>query len=363
MVVGMVAVSAMPALASTAGPGYAVSDYATGFPNSGTDGIGPLGLAFDGPSTTANLYVMDYINGFLYKFAPGGGVAGPGTRVNSTPISAAPDGIAFSLDFAHLYVARQAAGDLLEISPANGTIIRTVATGLPAATGLATDPLSGDLFVSEVGAGPVVRVNPTTGAKTAYASVNGIDGLTFDPRDGTLYGAHQNTDVAVIDRSGGVSFISPGSSVSSLDGIALAASRVPGQPPFLFVNQNNGTIHKIDLTTTVPTTSLVMSGGTRGDFTTVGPDGCLYATQTAAVVKVTNADGSCSLAPPDPAVTASAAGPISAVEGATFSGPVATFTDPDRLSVGSEYVASIDWGDGSSASSGTIAGPTGARSR
>lgn len=40
-----------------------------------------------------------------------------------------------------------------------------------------------------------------------------------------------------------------------------------------------------------------MTGGSRGDFSAVGPDGCLYATQTATVIKVTNADGTCSFAP------------------------------------------------------------------
>lgn len=43
-----------------------------------------------------------------------------------------------------------------------------------------------------------------------------------------------------------------------------------------------------------------VTGGSRGDFLTVGQDGCLYATQTDRVLKVTNADGTCLGAPLGP---------------------------------------------------------------
>ena len=50
--------------------------------------------------------------------------------------------------------------------------------------------------------------------------------------------------------------------------------------------------------------------------------------------------------------------PVSAVEGASFSGAVATVTDPDPAATAAEYTAVIDWGD-SSSSAGTVSGPTG----
>ena len=49
---------------------------------------------------------------------------------------------------------------------------------------------------------------------------------------------------------------------------------------------------------------------------------------------------------------------ISATEGASFSGTVATFTDPDTGATASEYTASINWGDATT-STGTVSGPTG----
>ena len=59
-------------------------------------------------------------------------------------------GLAFSEDGKQLYMTRQGCvpgGNVVEISPTDGHIIRTVAPNIPCATGLATDPVSGDLFV------------------------------------------------------------------------------------------------------------------------------------------------------------------------------------------------------------------------
>lgn len=50
---------------------------------------------------------------------------------------------------------------------------------------------------------------------------------------------------------------------------------------------------------------------------------------------------------------------FSATEGASFSGDVATFTDPDTAATVSEYSATIDWGDSSATTAGTIGGSAG----
>jgi hypothetical protein len=62
--------------------------------------------------------------------------------------------------------------------------------------------------------------------------------------------------------------------------------------------------------------------------------------------------------PPDPSITAHGT-TFSATEGASYSGKVATFDDPDTSATASEYSATIDWGDGSPTSSGTISGSGG----
>jgi hypothetical protein len=50
--------------------------------------------------------------------------------------------------------------------------------------------------------------------------------------------------------------------------------------------------------------------------------------------------------------------PVIATEGASFSAPVATFTEPDASAPASQYPATINWGD-SSSSPGTVSGPVG----
>lgn len=59
----------------------------------------------------------------------------------------------------------------------------------------------------------------------------------------------------------------------------------------------------------------------------------------------------------DPSITA-AGTPVSATEGAAYSGQVATFTDPDTSATASEYAATIEWGDGTS-TEGTVSGSGG----
>src|SRR5438034_350994 len=56
--------------------------------------------------------------------------------------------------------------------------------------------------------------------------------------------------------------------------------------------------------------------------------------------------------PADPPISATGKA-LSATEGNTFNGAVATFTDADTSATASEYAATIDWGDGSP----TTAGP------
>jgi hypothetical protein len=289
---GSTGLTVTSAPAGTAAPGYAATTFAVGFTASA---VGPIGLAFD---TADNLFVMDDPSGVLYKFGPGGGIASPATQVGPG-LGCCMTGITFGKD-GKLYLARQNYSDVVELSPTTGAILRRVA-GIPCATGIATDPLSGDLLVTAIGcASSVYRIaNPSTApVVSVYASPGGTDGITIAP-DGTIY----TETGGCVTRIAGTNQPQPPatarlSCVSSMDGIAVAANAAdPGQPPFAYTNDNSGTIVKVDLAKSPPVQSTIFSGGTRGDFVAVGPDGCLYATQTSTVVKLTNADGTCSLAP------------------------------------------------------------------
>src|SRR5206468_1768535 len=56
-------------------------------------------------------------------------------------------------------------------------------------------------------------------------------------------------------------------------------------------------------------------------------------------------------------LTAGTAG-VTAAEGAAFAGAVATFTDSNTANVAGDFIATIDWGDGT-ATAGTVSGGNG----
>jgi predicted outer membrane repeat protein len=68
--------------------------------------------------------------------------------------------------------------------------------------------------------------------------------------------------------------------------------------------------------------------------------------------------GAFELVQADAPITATGA-TFGATEGVTFTGTVATFTDPDPASTAAEYSATIDWGDSTPTTPGTISGPPG----
>src|SRR2546428_13591336 len=93
----IISIAVNPARAQVAASGFAVTDFATGFLSGNSGGCfpcGPLGLASD---SSDNLFVMDPLTGFIYKFGPSGGVAGPSTQLNTAPIPS-NGGLAFTKD-------------------------------------------------------------------------------------------------------------------------------------------------------------------------------------------------------------------------------------------------------------------------
>ncbi len=291
----------------TPAAGYAVSSYATGFGYGSC--VGPTGLVFD---QSGNLYVADDRAGGVYLFPPQGGVADGATLLPQSLGYFQPIGLAYSKDGTQLDLASSNCNGtpgscgIFQIDPTTGALLRGFAFNGNGYFALATDPISGDLFATTARNGNVYRIsNPESANPTVsvYATPGFyLDGLAFAP-NGTLYSAATSNggDINQID---GTQSATPGASTviaaipGAPDGIAVAVDPAnPGQVQSLFVNTNSGSLYKVDLTQNPAVVSLVFSGGSRGDFVTVGPDGCLYATQTDQVVKVTAADGSCSLAP------------------------------------------------------------------
>jgi hypothetical protein len=284
---------ASPASAFTAVNGAAATPFAVGFAVNPGTAIGPFGVATD-PVGRVLVTAQDD----LYRFGVSGGTADASTRVNGAPIGRGATGIAFGHD-GRLYVSRHTGdcrGDVVELDPVDGSVRRSVSEEIPCPTALATDPLTGDLFVSTIRGGEFIGriADPETTTPSGSVFLAGIDadGLTFGP-DGTLYVAHHadpdGTTVSAVGRDGARR---PLAAVPEADGVALGApERAGGPPPFIVANRRDGRITKVDLATRQQTDLVVE--GSRGDLIAVGADGCLYATQTDTVLKVTNAGGAC----------------------------------------------------------------------
>jgi sugar lactone lactonase YvrE len=300
----VVAILAAPAAASAyrAAPGYEAGDYATGFPVESCCGWGPIGVAFD---ASDNLYVANVGNDHIYRFQPGGGAASANTQLTAAPIPGDIKGLAISRD-GRIYLARYEAGDVVELDPATGAVRRTVATGIRCALGLAFDPLSGDLFVSQSSCGVAIwRISGPAGNAPRARAYSGplpdVDGLTFAP-DGTLYAASAG-QVVKIDGTNKPTAGATRSltSVPKADGVAIGA--VDGADPFVVVNGTDGNVTRVDFSSSPAQKTPVLTEGTRGDFVAVDSRGCLYATQTSSIVRITPTGRACDLAP-------STAGPL-----------------------------------------------------
>ena len=281
--------------------GYASVDYAEPFPGAPFPApfncCGPIGIAFDSANQA---YVSDYATGYIYKFGSAGGTPNDAKKL-PTPVGCSIAGLAFSKS-GRLYGARQGCSDIVEIDPVNGGIVRTVATNVCRATGLATDPLSGDLFATTIGCnGYLYRIHTGEDGTPASAapytpSIGSVDGVTIGP-DGTMWLELDGW----LAKVAGTNQPNAGQTtklvqIPYFDGVAISASSDPSQPSYIYANRNDGVITKIDLSTPTPTLTDIYKGGTRGDFVAVGPDGCLYATQSDSVIKLTFADGTCGLA-------------------------------------------------------------------
>ena len=293
----LVAFASVPAGASAmeVAPGWKVETYATGFesygPQANSD-VGPIGVAFD---ASGNLLTTVPKTDALYRIPPGGGHA-PNHRVRDG--YGMPGGLAFDRD-GRLYLARRFKADVIEISPTDGHYIRTVASGLTCALGLATDPVSGDLFVSTnfcQGGGIFRLSNFADGPATVsrYAGGADADGITFGP-DGTLWLASHNE----ILRVDGTNTSTPGrvtkfADLPNTDGIAVSPA-TDNREQFLVVARTDGNITQVDMD---GTKTDVVTGASRGDLVTVGPDRCMYVTVSNEILKVGPARGPCRFAQP-----------------------------------------------------------------
>jgi hypothetical protein len=105
----------------------------------------------------------------------------------------------------------------------------------------------------------------------------------------------------------------------------------------------------------------VVTGAVGGSFDISGSHTYADESRYTITVTITDVDNTSNAATvTDSASVAdaalSASGLPVVVSPATYAGPVATFTDANTTSTAADFTATIDWGDGSSTSNGTVSG-------
>jgi len=260
--------------------GFTLTTFADGFPANG-NAVGPVGI---GVTTDGKVLVTNYgaAPGKVAVFATDtdgqhlSGATQSGTNYGASD----PTGIS-RISNGHLFMARQQAGSLVEIDGA-GNFVRTVVSGMPAATGTATNPNNDHVFVSTLGNNVIWDVDTVANTKTVFVNAS-ADGLTADGTNlygevnGHIIGWHISTHAQFFDSG----------FISGADGAVLGTGSLAGK---LFVNTNDGRIVEVNLTTFAQT--VIATGGTRGDLVNVDPNnGTLLLTQSTQVLRLTPPSG------------------------------------------------------------------------
>lgn len=267
----VIAIAGAPGVtARTFRPPFVAADaFVTGLT---TCGPGPIGMLFDG----ASFFVTDYCNGTTYRMSPNGGPVG-------TAQAAVANGLTHGLALTHGRYYGAATGrpplarGVYAFGPGTLAIGHKVFDPPGEPRGVVGDPKSTDLVVST--SNGLFRVHdPDSGNPSSTKVADGeFDGVAVTADGARVY----VTDFA---RQRVLGFSRAGVKVFDVfvghgaDGIAVA------RDGDLYVNANDGTVLRLATApASVAPVTVVSTGGARGDFVTVGPDGCLYATQPATI--------------------------------------------------------------------------------
>ena len=273
---------AAAALTSTAvTDGYGLATFVAGI-TGGNPCCGPVGVY---NTTGGNIMIGNYGTGRSRAFGDTNGQVWTSGTVAATNYGGS-NVTGFASLGGNFYAAEQSRGKVITIDAGNRTSDLASIVG---ATGIVGDAATGLLYVSN--GVSVSSVNPIGGAVSLFAS-QGADGLSLSADGSILYmaingtghllGFNTSTHLQVFDSG----FIASGPSLG-IDGTALGSGTLAGN---IFVNTNGGLLIKVNLTTLAQT--VLVSGGSRGDFVTVDAnDGTLLFTQTDSVMRLTAPTG------------------------------------------------------------------------
>ncbi|HEX4242057.1 MAG TPA: protease pro-enzyme activation domain-containing protein [Steroidobacteraceae bacterium] len=305
---------------ATAGSGFSITPFITGLPAAPTVFVQNVNVGCPGAenpvfTSAGSTLAGDFLTGGLYQTGQSGGA------VSSTNVVAT-----FGPSFANLTYGKDgslyattgtSSAQLVQLDPATGAVLRTVATGLVCPTGLAVDPLSGDLFFDDdcTGAGlddpSIYRVidpaksdasQPTSVAVYATLPTSPNGGMAFAP-NGTLYAVtgYINNPNAAVEQISGTN--SPTATVTAVSGVtsdfavAVGATNPDGSAQTLIV-EPAGNLTEVPIAS--PGAGTLLATGSPGVGVT-GPDGCLYSAHYDTVYRLASSSGTCHFNPTSPA--------------------------------------------------------------
>ena len=201
-----------------------------------------------------------------------------------------------------MYVARYRAGDVVQVDPGTGQVIATIAK-VPCATGLAIDPVSGDLFVSENGAArrSIACPNPASGPGTVTAYATPRASMAGVRLSGTLYAESDGASQDRRDPELGRRARRPASRGSPkprdrFRGAGGGPADVPGGQP-----QQRGRHARRLRARGSPTQSRTSSPAAAAVISRRSTRyGCLYITQSTSIVRIGGSGQACADAADDP---------------------------------------------------------------
>ncbi len=280
---------------SVSPPMTGATDFVTGFPTcldpNSNKTVGPIGVLFDG----THFFVTDPCNAFTYRFtAAGGSVAAPDAQAQN----GLTHGLALSNGAYYGAVSVPGFVGVYQFDPNTLAITRLVAKfpeiDAQGSNNLVLDiapyPPDPDLLAVSSFAGLYTLQNLTSAMPTlTQISPFGEDGIAYNSDGTRFYEAAGDIFGFDLTQPGNPVILNIDISPDTPDGMAVAQGYVLAGginvSNNVFVNTWDGNLIRID-TNNGNAVSTVASGGSRGDFVTVGADGCLYATQSDRVEKM-----------------------------------------------------------------------------
>ncbi|MCI0535453.1 MAG: putative Ig domain-containing protein, partial [Verrucomicrobiales bacterium] len=246
---------------------FTASGFATNIPQSGA-GIGPLGIAFTPDDQSVIISGGPGRNSLWRLSLAGGNVLTPLVTLD-VPI------YDMAFDTNGLLWATTGGGPLVQLDPETGAILQRYGDGVT--LGLTVDATRNRLFVATRNG---VEIFDIASATFIPFSATRVDGLALAP-DGTLWGAAwpNGGEVLRFNQRGRAEIVLE--LEQEAEGLAFGMPGTPTQDLLFVTHASGGALTIVDLVS-LQRTEIAIGGG-RGDFIHVNSEGRVFVTQTSQV--------------------------------------------------------------------------------